>query len=28
MTKKLTPFINLMIGVAIHHAVACISLGV
>ncbi len=28
MTKELSPFINLMIGVCIHHAVACISLGV
>jgi zinc transporter 1/2/3 len=28
MTKEVSTFINLMIGVSIHHAVACISLGV
>jgi zinc transporter 1/2/3 len=28
MQKSVGPFVNLMIGVAIHHAVACISLGV
>ncbi len=28
MTKQVPNFINLMIGVSIHHAVACISLGV
>jgi zinc transporter ZupT len=28
MQKTLGPFINFMIGVCIHHAVACISLGV
>jgi zinc transporter 1/2/3 len=28
MQKTVGPFVNLMIGVCIHHAVACISLGV
>ena len=28
MQKTVGPFINLMIGVSLHHAVACISLGV
>ena len=28
MSKSVTTFVNLMIGVSLHHAAACISLGV
>jgi zinc transporter 1/2/3 len=28
MTKGISVFVNLMIGVTLHHAAACISLGV